>query len=68
MRGLLHWFGLFLLVTIILGWAQTSLCWIFCELIAEDQKYFWPFMGFPMTFNMFVTFLWFQYGGEEEEQ
>lgn len=67
MKKLLPWFQIFFLITFILGWAQFGLCWILCELIAEDQRYFWPFMGIPMTFNLMATFFCMVISEEDEE-
>lgn len=57
MRDLFKWFGLFLLVCVILGWAEFGGCWMFCEVIV-GQKFFWPLMGFPVSFNIGISFLW----------
>jgi len=58
MKGLGRWIQLFLLTSIILGWAQWGACWIFCEVVIRNQDFFYPLMGFSLSFNIGVAFLW----------
>ena len=58
MKGLFSWIVLFFIMSVILGWAQWGTCWMFCEIVIRDQKFFWPLMGIPLSFNIGGSFLW----------
>jgi hypothetical protein len=58
MKPFIEWFVTFLVTILLFGWLQWGICWIFCETVIRDQRYFWPMMGIPMTFNMCFSLKW----------
>jgi hypothetical protein len=58
MKPFIEWFTLLLVTLLAFGWLQWGVCWILCETVIEDQKYFWPMMGIPMTFDMCFSLMW----------
>ena len=67
MRDALHWFGYFVLVCVLLGWAEVGLTWLLCH-SALPPECFWPMMGIPMTFNTCLSFLWLGGGQNAKEE
>jgi hypothetical protein len=57
MRDALHWFGYFVLVCVLIGWAEVGTVWILCQSLSLPH-WFWATLGFPMSLNMCLSFLW----------
>jgi hypothetical protein len=57
MRSILMWFAYFILVCLLIGWAEVGITWMLCYSVLPPYC-FWAVLSIPMTINMCLSFLW----------
>ena len=57
MKFLGGWFTLFLVVTLVFGWAEVGIVWMICN-GTFGMPCFYPFLGMCMTFNLCLSCVW----------
>ncbi len=66
MKFLFGWFLLFLVVTLVFGWAEVGLCYGFAMAVSED--FFLPLLGIAMTINLLLSLVWMSITQTAEEK
>ena len=68
MKFLFEWFVLFMLVTLVFGWAEVGLAYLFSMSILENTIVFWPMLGIAMTVNLLASLGWMMICQAAEEK
>ena len=66
MKFLYEWFNLFLVVTLVFGWAEVGLCYGFAMAVSETL--FLPLLGIGMTVNLLLSLGWMMICQSAEEK
>ena len=67
MKFIVGWFVLFLVVTLVFGWAEVGICYLFARFVADNMVVFLPLLGVSMTINLMLSCRWMVDEAEKEK-